>query len=126
VQIITPNIAEAEEILQCAPIRNADEALGAARALVTKGVQVAVITQAERGACYAIESESAQFPALRVSIADTTGAGDSLTAMVIYGIVNGWEMSETLQMGLRLAAHTLRTAETVAQDLSLDLLYDVK
>lgn len=126
VQIITPNIAEAEEILQCAPIRNADEALGAARALVTKGVQVAVITQAERGACYAIESESAQFPALRVSIADTTGAGDSLTAMVIYGIVNGWEMGETLQMGLRLAAHTLRTAETVAQDLSLDLLYDVK
>ena len=122
VNVVTPNIAEAEAILRCT-IRTPDEALSAARQLVAQGVEVAVITQAERGACYATEDESGQFPALRVNIIDTTGAGDSLTAMVIFGVLNDLSISDSLQLGLRAAAMTLRSMDNVAPELSLDKLY---
>lgn len=123
INIVTPNIAEAEAMLRCPPIMNANDALVAARQLVANGVEVAVITQAESGACYATEDESGQFPAVRVDIVDTTGAGDSLTAMVIFGQLNGLSIGDSLQLGLRAAALTLRTIETVAPELSLDRLY---
>lgn len=123
VNIITPNITEAEALLRSSPIHTSDDALHAARRLVAAGVEVAVITQAERGACYATEEESGQFPALRVDIVDTTGAGDSLTAMVIFGYLNDLPISDALQLGLRAAALTLRSEETVAPELSLDRLY---
>jgi pseudouridine kinase len=123
VNVVTPNLAEAEAILRCGPIRTSDEALNAARQLVGLGVEAAVITQAESGACYATEEESGQFPAVRVEIRDTTGAGDALTAVVIFGWLNGLAISDSLQMGLRAAALTLRTVETVASELSLDQLY---
>lgn len=122
INIVTPNIAEAEAMLRCT-IRTPDEALSAARQLVAQGVEVAVITQAERGACYATEDESGQFPALRVNIVDTTGAGDSLTATVIFGVLNDLSIGDSLQLGLRAAALTLRSSETVAPELSLDKLY---
>jgi pseudouridine kinase len=123
INIVTPNIAEAEAMLRCPPIMNANDAQAAARQLVANGVEVAVITQAESGACYATESESGQFPALRVDIVDTTGAGDALTALVIFGQLNGLSIGDSLQLGLRAAALTLRTTETVAPELSLDRLY---
>ena len=122
VNVVTPNIAEAEAMLRCV-IRTPDEALNAARQLVAQGVEVAVITQAESGACYATEDESGQFPALRVNIVDTTGAGDALTAMVIFGVLNDLSISDSLQLGLRAAAMTLRSAQTVAPELTLDKLY---
>jgi pseudouridine kinase len=123
VNVVTPNLAETEAILRCGPIRTPDEALSAARQLVSLGVDQAVITQAESGACYATKDESGQFPAVRVEVMDTTGAGDALTAMVIFGWLNGLAISDSLQLGLRAAALTLRTVETVAPELSLDRLY---
>lgn len=121
--VVTPNISEAEALLGDFEIRSPDDALLAARQLVRRGVKVAVITQAERGACYATESESGQFPALRVNIVDTTGAGDALTATLIFGMLNGFSISDALQLGIRAAALTLTSTETVAPELSLDRLY---
>ncbi len=121
--LITPNLAEAQAILDCAPIRTPDDALQAARRLAGLGVAAAVITQAERGACYATAKESGQFPALKVDIVDSTGAGDALTAALIFGMLQGIDIGESVKLGLRAAALTLRSLETVAPDLSLDSLY---
>lgn len=121
--LITPNLAEAEAILDCPPIQTQAEALTAARALAALGVSAAVITQAERGACYATADESGQFPAVNVEVIDSTGAGDALTATVIFGTLQGFGVSESLQLGLRAAAITLHSPETVVPDLSLDRLY---
>lgn len=124
--VITPNIAEAEALLGCDPIQDSDQALLAARKLVSLGVPRVVITQAERGACYATADESGQFPALKCAIVDTTGAGDALTALVIFGMREGFGMAESLQLGLRAAALTLQSPETVAPELSLDHLYGME
>ncbi|HEY3289236.1 MAG TPA: carbohydrate kinase family protein [Anaerolineae bacterium] len=122
-RLITPNLAEAQAILDCPPIQTADEALQAARSLVGLGVGAAVITQAERGACYATTDESGQLPALKVEVIDSTGAGDALSAVVIFGLLQGIDIGESLQLGLHAAALTLRSPETVVPDLSLDRLY---
>lgn len=123
IEILTPNVAEAEAILKCGEIHNGDDALNAGRQLAQLGVKIAVITQAELGACFASDQESGQFPALRGDIVDTTGAGDALTATVIFGYLQGFSVSESLKLGLRAAALTLRSSQTVAPDLSLDHLY---
>ncbi|MCL4505795.1 MAG: carbohydrate kinase family protein [Chloroflexi bacterium] len=123
--LITPNITEAQAILDCQPINTSADALTAARQLVSLGVGAAVITQAELGACYATPDETGQFPAVKVEIVDSTGAGDALTATVIFGMLQGIELDESLQLGLRAAALTLHSAETVVPDLSLDRLYSL-
>lgn len=124
--VITPNLDEAAAILGCATPNTPGDAVNAARKLVAMGVDVAVITQAEQGACYATEQERGHFPSVKVEIADTTGAGDSLTAAVIFGLLNGFGISESVQLGLRAAAITLRTSETVSPELSLDRLYGLE
>ena len=123
VNIITPNLAEAEVLLRCANVPVPDDPVQCARKLAALGVATVVITQAERGACYATDNESGQFPALRGDIVDTTGAGDALTAAIIFGVLQGMAVSEALQLGLRAAALTLRSTSTVAPELSLDRLY---
>ena len=135
IDIITPNMTEAESILAAiertypherenlAGIQDHDRALQTARRLVYLGVNMVVVTQAERGACYATEFESGQLPAVKVRIADTTGAGDALTATLIFGLTHDISLSDSVQLGLRAAALTLRTTATVAPELSLDRLY---
>ena len=126
IDIITPNLAEAEVLLHCANVPIPDDPVQCARQLAALGVETVVITQAERGACYATDSESGQFPALRGDIVDTTGAGDALTAAIIFGVLQGMGVGDALQLGLRAAALTLRSASTVAPELSLDRLYGME
>lgn len=126
VDIITPNLDEAEVLLHCANLPIPDDPVQCARHLAALGVATVVITQAERGACYATDNESGQFPALRGDIVDTTGAGDALTAAIIFGVLQGMAVSEALQLGLRAAALTLRSTYTVAPELSLDRLYGME
>jgi pseudouridine kinase len=116
--IVAPNADEAQILLGGFPIRSDALALAAARQLVAEGVEIAVITQDKHGACYAMAGESEQLPAPSAVMVDATGAGDSLTAMVIYGRLRGWPMHLTLRLGQQLAALTLSSAETVARELS--------
>ncbi len=116
--MITPNADEAEILLDGFVINSDAAALEAARRLVALGTRTVVITQDKYGACFATADDQAQLPAPQVTIADTTGAGDSLTAMVLYGVLHGWPLRKTLRMGMQLAAHTLGTTHTVARDLS--------
>jgi pseudouridine kinase len=93
--------------------------------LVSKGVQIAIVTLAEQGLAYASSSGGAgHIPALHTQVVDKTGAGDALTAAVIFGLVNDMPLDEAVRLGISAASLTLRTRETVASDLSLDKLYD--
>jgi pseudouridine kinase len=54
---------------------------------------------------------------------DPTGAGDALTAGVIFGLLNDLEPVEAVRLGLSAATLTLRCTDTVCSDLSLERLY---
>jgi len=121
--MITPNALEAEAL--CGqPVRNRDEAIVAAKRLVSLGVEIAIITLADQGLVYATSDESGHIPAVKCEIVDLTGAGDALTATVIFGLLNDFYVDEAVRFGVSAAALTLQCRETVCPDLSLDILYD--
>ncbi len=122
--ILTPNVTEAEALLQDRPIQGRDDAIAAAQRLVAMGVDLAIITMAERGLCYATSDESGHIPALDIEVVDFTGAGDALTAAVIFGLMEGFPVGEAVRLGVSAAALTLQCRETVYPELSLEKLYD--
>lgn len=123
IYMITPNVAEAE-VLAEQSIQNEDEAITAARALVSDGVDIVIITLAEEGVVYASASNSGHVPAVATEIVDSTGASDALTATVVFGLLNNIPLDEAVRLGASAAAITLACSDTVCMDLSLELLYD--
>lgn len=121
--LTTPNAAEAEA-LSGLSVENDEDALHVARYLVSMGAGLVVVTLGERGLAYATSEESGRFPAIRAQVVDRTGAGDALTAGVIFGLLNDLEPIEAVRLGLSAATLTLKCTETVCPDLSLEKLYD--
>ncbi len=121
--LTTPNAAEAEA-LSGLSVDDDEDALRVARYLVSLGVGLAVVTLGERGLAYATSEESGRLPAIRAEIVDSTGAGDALTAGVMFGLLNDLEPVEAVRLGLSAATLTLRCTDTVCPDLSLEKLYD--
>jgi pseudouridine kinase len=121
--MIIPNVFEAE-ILSGKSIKDENEAVTAARALVNAGVKVVIITLAEAGVVYASARASGHIPAIATEIIDPSGGGDALTATVVFGLLNNMLLDESVRLGASAAALTLACSDTVCPDLSLDLLYD--
>jgi len=121
--IITPNADEAA-VLCDAPVNDLAQATRAAQHLVTCGVQVVVITLAEQGLFYATREGSGHIPAPRVSVVDATGAGDALTAGVVYGFTIGLPVDDCMRLGVSAATLTLLSADSVSPELNLERLYE--
>jgi pseudouridine kinase len=121
--MVTPDAAEAA-VLCGHPVGGRAEAMAAAHELVANGVQIPIITLGEEGLCYATSRESGYIPSILCKVVDFTGAGDALTAAVVYGLVNGFPIDEATRLGVSAATLTLKCADTVCPDLSLERLYD--
>jgi pseudouridine kinase len=122
--LVTPNAAEAEALCGCSPIIPGEEALSAARCVVGSGAGIAIITMAEEGLTYATTETGGRIPAIRTEVVDYTGAGDALTAAVIFGLLNDFSVDDAVRLGVSAATLTLRSRETVVPNLSLDVLYE--
>jgi len=123
--LLTPNINEAAVFSQGIQGASEDErGLNAARHLVSRGVDLAIVTLAEFGLSYATSETDGHIPAIKIEIADPTGAGDALSAAVMFALLNGIPADEAVRLGLSAASLTLRHRGAVLQDLSLERLYD--
>ncbi|HWQ84314.1 MAG TPA: carbohydrate kinase family protein [Anaerolineales bacterium] len=100
------------------------QAMEAAQHLVALGVQIAIITMSKMGVVYATSTTSGHIRALRSEIVDPTGAGDALTAAVIFGLLNNFPLDDALHMGVSAASMALRYQGASIPDLSLDKLYE--
>ncbi|MBN1440897.1 MAG: carbohydrate kinase family protein [Anaerolineales bacterium] len=124
-QLITPNVLEAEILLgRRIPPGDPADAVLAAQELSARGVCIALISLAEFGVAYATRERRGHFPALRTTIVDPTGAGDALTAAVLFAILNDIPLDEAVRLGISAASLTLRSRQTVVPDLSLERLYE--
>jgi pseudouridine kinase len=123
--IITPNAQEAEVLGgKVGTIRSVADAAKAAQRLRACGVGIVVITLGQEGLFYAAEDMSGHMPAIRSDVVDATGAGDALTAGVVYGLCNGMDLDEAMRVGLSAATLTLKSSETVSPEMSLDRVYE--
>jgi pseudouridine kinase len=123
--LITPNDAEAgilcDRIIENGRRR---QALEAAKQLVSQGVGVTIITLAGYGVCYATSETSGYLPAIRTEVIDPTGAGDAMTATILFALLNDIPMDDAVRLGVSAATLTLRFPGSVVADLSLEKLYD--
>jgi pseudouridine kinase len=121
--LVTPNAAEAEALCGV-QVSDRESGLDAAQRLVSMGIQIAIVTLGATGLVYATFQESGHVPAIECEIVDYTGAGDALTAAVVFGLLNDLPIDEAVRLGTSAAALTLQSRETVSPKLSLELLYD--
>jgi pseudouridine kinase len=121
--LVTPNAAEAE-VLCGVEVTDRESALAAAHKLVGLGVQIAIVTLGATGLVYATSQESGHVPSIAREVVDLTGAGDALTAAVVFGLLNDLPIAEAVRLGTSAAALTLQSRETVRPGLSLERLYE--
>ncbi|MDO4459155.1 MAG: carbohydrate kinase family protein [Clostridia bacterium] len=82
--------------------------------LKTAGINSMVVTMGGQGAVYADKDGNGGIcPAKKVTVIDTTGAGDSFFAGVSVGLTYGKSMAESCEIGARLAASVIATTESV-------------
>ncbi len=125
IYMVAPNAAETTALCGLPnPASTRDNAIDAARQLVTLGVEIAVITLGAQGVAYADGSGSGFIRAVHTQVVDPTGAGDAFSAAVIFGLLNGVIVDEAMRLGMTAASLTLQSHETVLPSLSQELLYD--
>jgi pseudouridine kinase len=123
--LVTANCAEAAIFCDnTKPPHNRKQALEAAKAMVSLGTQIAIVTMAEMGLCYATSETSGHIPAIKTEILDPTGAGDALIATVLFGLLNNIPLDDAIRLGVSAASLTLRYQGAVVPDLTLEKLYD--
>jgi len=123
--LLTANSAEASVLCGHNPeVTERSSALEAARCLVDRDTEIAIITLAQFGVCYATPEVSGHVPAVRTKIIDPTGAGDALTASVLFGLTNQIPLDECIRLGVTAASLVLKHKGTVFPGLSLERLYD--
>ena len=130
VDVVTPNLGEAEGLLH----GRADESVeaspdarprseAAALALVDAGARAAIVTAAAAGAAVAVGSEATWVPAPRVDVVrNPIGAGDVLTAAVAAAIEEGVDMVEAARRGVAAAAASVEAP--LAGDLVVERMVE--
>ena len=123
--LAAPNVQEAQ-ILSGFPVieNDHDSIMAAAKRMVALGIQIAIITMAEEGLCYATSEESGTVPAVLTEVVDLTGGGDALTAAVVFALLNEIPVSEAMRLGCSAASLTIACNQTTAPNLTLESLYD--
>jgi len=96
----------------------AQNAVQAAKDLLTQGAKEVIITLGPSGIIYCGPEASLQLPAYPARVVDTTGAGDALCSAFLYFRLSGYGIQESLECGLTAAALTIESESTVCPDLS--------
>lgn len=124
-RLVVPNEVEAATLCGLDFLgHDPDASLDAARQLVRLGVDIGVVTLSDFGLAYATSDENGYIPPRYTEMVDSTGTGDSVTAAILFGMINGLPVTECMRLGAAAAGLTLQTHHTVVPNLSLDMLYD--
>jgi pseudouridine kinase len=124
-RLVVPNIGEASVLCGSkSTLTTRKDAISAAKSIVSQGVEIAIVTMAEAGVCYATSETSGFAPSVRTEVIDPTGAGDALTAAVLFGLINQMPIDDAVRLGVAAESITLSYRGAVVPDLSLEKLYD--
>ena len=94
------------------PAENLAEVI--AERIRTAKIPQMVVTMGGEGAVYADqEGNKGVYPALKVDVVDTTGAGDAFFAGVCIGLTYGKSLREACGIGTRLASTVICTSENI-------------
>ncbi len=120
VDYITPSLDELCALTGMNETKEKAELMAAQ--LIKSGVKNVITTLGKDGLLYTNPSGSTHYPSIAADVADVTGAGDSLTAGLIYGLMKHKSIDKALGCGLAAAAITISSKETVSSLLSEERL----
>jgi len=120
---VTPNRDEVTALTGL-PTRTDAQLRAAADALHAKGVQHVWIRLGRRGSLLSGPDGATLLPAGETTVADVTGAGDSLLAAFCHALLDGADPVEAARFGHAAAALTIASEHTVRPDLTARLVRD--
>ncbi len=94
--VIKPNVHEAEDLLEV-QLRDEASIIRAAKALVSKGIEVTVISRGKNGLIVATKEKVLKVTSPQVEVRSTVGAGDSAVAGLVLKLSQGHDIEEASQ-----------------------------
>ncbi len=116
---IKPNIMEAE-ILSGMKIKSLDDVKKAGAWFVSQGVGKVFITLNKDGVYYKDEAEEGFLRPSITEMESATGAGDSFSAAILFGMTKGWATKEIATMGMAAAAITMESRSAVNDNICME------
>ncbi len=112
VHLLKPSMGELEGLLG-RPVQGEREEEQAARGLVEqRRCEVAIVSLGARGALLASTQGVERLPAVQVPAKTAVGAGDSMLAGVLVGLIRGLDLREATRFGIAAGAAALLAAGT--------------
>jgi pseudouridine kinase len=112
------NHKEAEALSQL-EIRTEGDFFRAAEVILKKGPERVVITRGNQGLIYFTkDGRAGALVAPEIPVIDVTGAGDSLTAGILFGYLKGLHTEDACKLGLSCSLITIQSNETVNPELN--------
>ena len=80
-----------------------------------------VVTMGSDGAAYADqEGNWGVYPAMKVDVVDTTGAGDAFSAAIIMGFIKNLSTEQTAKLGMAAAAFAMKSSTAVNKNICME------
>ena len=95
--VVKPNVHELESLVG-EPLPTRAAVLGAARELLRRGVELAVVSMGAEGALFVRDGEAVLAVPPRVAVGSTVGAGDAMVAGTVSGLLRGLSLGETARL----------------------------
>ena len=97
----------------------------AARALLERGIELAIVKQGPKGVLAMTADETVEVPPVRVEVVNGLGAGDSFGGAVCHGLLNGWDLHRVVRfanaagalVASRLECSTAMPTQAEVEDL---------
>ncbi|MBQ6899905.1 MAG: carbohydrate kinase family protein [Firmicutes bacterium] len=119
---VKPNIMEAE-ILTGMTISDEEDVRKAGQWFIDQGVKRVFITLNKDGVYYRDENgEGFIRPAEGLKVVSATGAGDSFSATIMLGFVQGRTAEETARMGMAASSIAMESARAVNKNMNMEEL----
>ena len=124
VYCIKPNEYEAE-ILSGIKVSNEQSALNACKKITERNIKTVFISCGEAGSyCYQ-NGVFNRVPFFKTDVVNTTGAGDSFMAGVVYGYIKGMGIKKSAQFAAACSSITVASMDTVCKDLTVQKAVDI-
>lgn len=119
IHTLKPNIFEAE-ILSSMKINNDDDLEIATDIILKKGVKNLFVSLGEKGVYYSDGENKGKVPILKTSMVNTTGAGDSFLAAVVWAYLQKFDIEKSAKAGTIASSICISSALTVSNEISAE------
>jgi len=124
IHTLKPNIIEAE-ILSGMKIENIEDLEKATDIIIQKGVKNIFVTLGSKGVYYTDGKTKGSILPIETNIGNTTGAGDSYIAAVVWAYIKGFDLEKSAKAGLATASITIQSNLTVSKDISAENIENI-